>query len=105
VVHSPRTLADLNSLKDSTYQPLRAPAHYAKLKEFVTTSIPEDLDSEGGSPTVANTSFSVVGDFREAVWGVRLDPTIVISRVAGDQTNGALRAYQVWIRIVGRVDV
>lgn len=104
VIMAPRTAAQLGKLKDSTNQPMLPPADYANLRKFTTTGIPVNLESEG-SPSVQNTSYAIVGDFKNAAWGVRLNPTLLVSREAGDQVNGAMRAYQIWIRLVFRVDV
>ena len=104
VVMAPRTAAQMAKLKDTTNQPLQPPADYAALRKLVTTGIPTDLASQS-SPSFANTSIAIVGDYREAAWGVRLNPTFLVTREAGDNNGGAFSAYQIWIRMVMRVDV
>jgi len=103
VIMAPRTAGSMGRLKDTTNQPLMPPADYANLQKLVTSAVPVNLSS-AGSPSAANCSFASVGDHRECAFGIRLNPTVAISREAGDQTNGAMRAYQIWVRVVMRMD-
>lgn len=98
-IYSPRTMGELDRLKDSEGRPLAPPPSFERLRKYVTNQVPENLGDE------ANETEVYVGNFRELLWGVRTDLRLEISRQAADSENSAFRHGQVWIRAYLRGDV
>lgn len=71
----PRTARTLAKLKDTTNQPLALPPSIANLPRLSTTAIP--IDQTQGTNSDASTVF--VGDFRQAMLGIRQE--LVIQRL------------------------
>lgn len=91
VIYSPRTFGELDTLTDSTGQPLNAPKSYENLpNKLTTTQVPNNLGSSNDG------SFAVLGDFTKLWYGIRTGVTIEVSRVAGDAFSNLkfkIRAY------------
>ncbi|MDI7245856.1 MAG: phage major capsid protein [Bacillota bacterium] len=97
VVLHPRDMGAIDRLKDSTGQPLQAPASWDSLRKLTTSTIPTDL-TQG---TAVNASLALLGDFSLVYLGVRLPISLEISREAGD----AFAKGQILIRARWRGDV
>ena len=96
-IMSPRTAGALDRLKDTTNQPLVAPASYSALSKHTTNQVPNN--QEHGSATNASTIF--VGDFSNMVIAILENMVIDISKDSGD----SFEKMQVSIRGYSRVDV
>jgi HK97 family phage major capsid protein len=68
----PRTARTLARLKDTTNQPLMLPPSIAQLPQLKTTAVP--INQTQGTSTDCSTVF--VGDFRQAMLGIRQELTI-----------------------------
>lgn len=89
VVLTPGLWTELACLQDTTDQPLRAPAAYQQLTEYVTDFLP----ATGGYAMDEHTA--IVGDLSAMTFGVRTGATLEISRLGAGFAKGAieLRAY------------
>lgn len=97
VILHPRDMGALDRLKDSTGQPLTAPASWQNLRKLTTSALPTNLTVG----TSTNASLALVGNFRNVFLGVRLPIAIEVSREAG----GAFERGQILLRARWRGDV
>lgn len=91
----PRTARTYRKFKDTTGNPLVAPEPIAELAKLSTTAVP--IDQTQGTAT--NASTVLMGDFTQAILGIREELTII--RL--DQTFAANGQIGFWARM--RVDV
>jgi HK97 family phage major capsid protein len=99
MVYSPRTWSVIEGYKDTTNQPLRAPASIERLAKFVSNQVPVNL----GAGT--NESPVIIGDFSQMMIGLRTNLTVEASRVASDGTSRAFESKQVFVRAYLRCDI
>jgi HK97 family phage major capsid protein len=100
-IYSARTAGELDNLQDTLHQPLRQPDLVAATRKFVSNQVPNNLTK--GSASTASDAF--IGQFDQALIGIRTGMVMEISRVAGDSTGSAFTNAQVWIRAYLRADV
>ena len=83
------TWTTLQSLVDTTHQPLMAPPAYGKLAEYVSDELPRDLGLAGDEHA------AIVGDFSKLMIGVRTDMTLEVSRTGAGFKRGnvEIRGY------------
>ncbi len=79
----PRDAESLDSLEDSTGQPLQPTPWTAQLRKFTTTSLPTNLG--GGS----NESLAVLGDFSQLLFGMRTSGVTIRIVDSGSVTDSA----------------
>ena len=103
-IMSPRTMGQLDRLKDTTNQPLQPPQSFAGLTKFTTANVPDNLTGTG-SPTATDNSVGFVGKFDQMVFGIREEMRIDITRSASDGTDDAFKQLLVMIRTWARMDV
>ena len=99
VIYNPRTkrtLAGLTTGISGDKTPLKAPADFERLRQIVTTSIPNNL--EWGSGEECSAAF--VGGFPNVFMGLRDRIRIDVSGQAGD----AFSKLGLWVRAFARVD-
>lgn len=91
VVLSPRDDGTLDRLTDATGQPLRPPASWSGIARLVTAKVPTNL-THG---TATNASVALVGDFSQAVIGLRTNVTVEVDRLGSGFQNltVGVRAY------------
>lgn len=98
VIYSPRTAGALDRLKETTTgQPLKPPASFENLKKFSTNQIGNAMIH--GTAPAASAAF--VGDFTQALLGVRTELMIEASRTAGTSFS----SMEVLVRAYLRCDV
>jgi HK97 family phage major capsid protein len=100
-VIAPRTKAKLNSLQDTTNQPLMSPDAYKALRTFSTKQIPTNM-TKG---TSSNASIAIVGDFSQLLLGMRTNLVVEIMREGADASSSAVTSLQVFIRAYLRAGV
>ena len=98
IVFAPRTATALALLKDTTNQPLVAPAAYASATKLTSNQIPVNL-THG---TASNASVAFVGEWANLMVALRTGLTLEASRVAGADSFSKM---QVMIRAYLRADV
>ncbi|KAF5030391.1 Phage capsid family protein [anaerobic digester metagenome] len=98
IVMAPRTATSLALLKDTTNQPLVAPASYASAVKLTSNQIPVDL-THG---TAHNASVAFTGAWSDLLVGMRTGLTLEASRVAGAD---AFAKMLVQIRCYLRADI
>lgn len=96
-IFAPRTAQTIDKLKDTTNQPLVAPASWANLQKLVTNQVRIDL-TQGTSNNASNV---FLGDFSTVAVGMRTSLILEASREA----DTAFADGQVWIRAYLRADV
>ncbi len=82
-ISGPRTDDTYDGLADTTGQPLQPTPRVAKLQRLSTTALPEN---EGAG---ADEAVSIVGDFRQLVFGMRTNSINVRILEAGTVTDGS----------------
>jgi HK97 family phage major capsid protein len=89
VILTPGLWTELATLTDTTDQPLRAPAAYGALTEYVSDFLP----ANGGVGTDEHTA--IVGDLSAMTFGVKTGSQLEISRLGDGFAKGsiALRGY------------
>ena len=89
VILTPGLWTELATLTDTTDQPLRAPAAYGALTEYVSDFVP----ANGGLGTDEHTA--IVGDLSAMTFGVKTGSQLEISRLGEGFAKGsiALRGY------------
>jgi len=95
IVYAPRTWETLEGFRDTTQQPLIAPASFQALRKLVSNQIATNLGTGG------NESVAFLGGFEAVGIGMRQNVTIETSREAGS----AFSDDQVWIKVTARADV
>ncbi len=101
VVMAPRTFGELDRLEDTSGQPLEPPKSWMALKQLVSNQIP--INQGAGE----NESLAIVGDFSQAIIGVRGGLRIEASRLGAAEADGGSSPFthgQVWIRAYWRGD-
>lgn len=98
IIMAPRTATSLALLKDTTNQPLVAPAGYASATKLTSNQIPVNL-THG---TASNASVAFTGEWSNLLVGMRTGLTLEASRVAGAD---AFAKMLVAIRCYLRADV
>ena len=98
IVMAPRSATSLALLKDTTGQPLVAPAAYASATKLTSNQIPVDL-THG---TASNASVAFTGEWNNLLVGMRTGLTLEASRVAGAD---AFSKMLVQIRCYLRADI
>ncbi len=101
IMYSARTAGRLDNLKDNLGQPVRQPDFVAAARKFITNQIPDNLTH--GASNVASDAF--IGQWDQAMIGMRTGLVMEISRAAADATGSAFSSAQVWIRAYLRADV
>jgi HK97 family phage major capsid protein len=99
-IYSARTAGELDALKDTLNQPMRQPDNVAAMRKFISNQVPNNLTK--GSANTASDAF--LGQFDQAVFGVRTGLTLEVSRQAGDSSGSAFSNAQVWLRAYLRAD-
>jgi HK97 family phage major capsid protein len=94
--YAPAVAAELAKLKDTTNQPLMAPAAVTAVPEFRTNALAGSVVS--GSP---GDSVVIVGDFTQLLIGMRTSFRLEVSRVAAN----AFENLQIAVRAYLRADV
>jgi HK97 family phage major capsid protein len=92
VILTPDLWTTLACLTDTTDQPLRAPAAYAALNEYVSDFL---LEAGDESPGESSGSTAIVGDLSAMTFGVKTSAQIEISRLGAGFAKGsiAVRGY------------
>ncbi len=101
VILAPRTEGDLSLLKDTTNQPLQAPAYVSAVPRHETNQVPTNL-TRG---TSTDTSETIAGDFSKLLIGTRVGLSVVPlrERFADSMQVGFLAYLRADVQ-VGRVD-
>jgi len=95
IVYAPRTATALALLKDTTNQPLVAPAGYASATKLTSNQIP--VNQTHG--TASNASVAFTGEWNNLLVGMRTGLTLEASRVAGaDAFSKMLVAIRCYLR-------
>jgi HK97 family phage major capsid protein len=106
-IFAPRTWYTIDTLKDTTNQPLIAPQSWQDLQKLVTNQIPVDM-TKGGS---SDASLAFLGDFTKMLFGIRTSLKLEVTRVGShsDGSSGwdssAWEQLQVWVRAYLRADI
>jgi len=97
LVWAPRTWGIVNALVEGANdQPLRGPDWFQSMKKMTSTQI--SITETQGNVATASTAF--LGDWSQVIIGIRTNPTIEISREAGD----AFSRLHVMLRLYARLD-
>ena len=100
VIYAPRTAGELDLLRASTGDPLSPPASVAALQRLFTNQVPINL-TQGGSN---DCSEAYVGDFSQAMIGLRRDVVVEVSRFANVGSTSLFSTMGVGIRAYLRAD-
>ena len=106
-IFAPRTWYTLDTLKDTTNQPLVAPMSFQNIQKLITNQIPIDI-TKGGSD---DASLAFLGDFTKMLIGIRTSLKLEVTRVgshsdgSGSWDSSAWEQLQVWVRAYLRADI
>ena len=100
VIYSPRTAGELDLLRATTGEPLGPPNSVAGLQRLFSNQIPINL-TQGGS---SDCSSAFVGDFSQALIGMRRDVVVEVSRFANVGSTSLFSTLGVGIRAYLRAD-
>lgn len=99
-IYSARTAGELDLLRASTGQVLPPPGSVADIQRLYTNSIPNNL-TQGSSGTC---SAAFVGNFEQAMIGMRLGIVVEMSRYANVGSTSLFSTMQIGIRCYLRAD-
>ncbi len=100
VIYSPRTAGELDLLRASTGEALPPPGSVAALQRLFTNQIPNTL-TQG---TNSDCSEAYVGDFSQALIGMRREVVVEVSRIANVGATSMFSTLGVAIRAYLRAD-
>ncbi len=106
ILHNSDVETSLDGLLDTLYQPLRPTPNYASIKNNGRVYIANGIPTSG----TPSSSYSIVGDFKQVLFGMQQSLSLEISREGGyvDTTGTAQNAFsngQVLIRAMIMCDV
>lgn len=100
VIYSPRTAGELDLLRATTGEPLSPPGSVAAVQRLFTNQIPNNL-TQG---TSNDCSEAYVGDFSQALIGMRREVVVEVSRIANVGATSMFSTLGVAIRAYLRAD-
>lgn len=86
ILHNSDVETAIDGLQDTMYQPLRPTPNYAAIKNAGRVYVANGIKTEGTPPS----TYSIVGDFRQVLFGMQQSLMIEISRDGSYESDGSM---------------